>query len=721
MKIWLKFLLFFFINLLISQEEKALLKDIINTRENHLLNQRKSIVWQEYNHTTITSDVEKIKKLTDTIWQDKALNKFKIDSSSFKLKQFNSNKHFFQSERNVRHERKNSYHRSIVTKYKMAGFEQPIYESIALEFYSQSIFDDDFFFFHNQEVHPLSKKGLKKYSFEIITEDNKYIIHFKQNNKRPIFGTFIIDKTNYQIISAEIKKVAFLDVSAKYFNKYDAHLDSWMPKYTQFTIKKGEREIDYKILGNIIYLNPEREKGYFSDEVYLQANSSYFNFEEKPIKYNKKNYVKIDFDLNENESFFRTDKDYDSDFRNENTYCYIDSISTKNKIEKRINIARKFYDGFYPLNQLDINLKRLINYNNHEGLRLGLGLQTNEKFSKKHQTAGHLAHGFRDRKMKYYFKHAMRVGIFSDSWISFTYQDDIREIGSTKFQTDYERFIFVNLRPLNLTTFYGDRHIKGELNSKILPRTHTVASLSYAKINPLFDYSYFYKDRTFKTYNITSFTLTMRWEPWSDFMQTPVEKLVYTYGYPRFTFQFTQSLSGYTNNDFNFQKFDVKSEYRKRFWNKHELKYFFQTGVVLGSTPLTHLYSVFPNSSANPDILMRFDISGKNTFETMRRNEFFSDRFIFSEIIYEIPFRFSRTFQPIVSLVNRYGIGNLDNKEKHLNVNFNTMEKGYWESGVEFFNLFNWFGLSSFYRHGPYSLPTFKENISIKLNFRIVI
>lgn len=705
-----------------DEKDKDLLNRVVQIRQNHILNKKEGVFWKEYNHTILSSDVEKITKLVDTIWRNKKKGLYKIDSSSYKLKQFNINQHFYQAERNVSHERLNYKHRSIITNYKMGGFKNPIYESLALKLYSHSIFDDDFYFMHVAHLHPLSERGLKKYQFVISEQtENQYTISFKNPKKMDIYGWFLIDKLTLQIKEATIEKSGFLSVITQYKNVYDHELNQWLPFETTLEIKKGHRDDDFKIFGKVVHMKDGHEKIFFSDHLYLQSTSNYKDFEFKKIKQNKKRYVSIDFDIDDDENFRRNESVFSIDIRNEYTYNTLDSLSYINKIEKRIEIARKVYEGYYPIEKIDINLKRLINYNNYEGFRLGLGLQTNQNFLKNFQTSGYFGYGLQDQKMKYYFKQAMRIDIFSDSWLSVAYQDDIQEIGSTKFQTDYNRLIFLNLRPLNMTTFYAERHVKAELKTKIIPKTQTVAGLTYAKINPLFDYTFLHRDKLFDTYNISTISLSSRWMPFSKFMQTPDEKLVYKHGYPTVTLQFTQSLSGFTKNDFNYQKFDFKTEFRKKFWNNNELKYFFQSGVVFGSAPITHLYSVFPNSGNKPEIIQRFDISGKNNFETMRRNEFFSDRFIFSEIIYDMPLKIGRSFNPIVSLVNRYGTGNMSEKEKHLDIIFDTIEKGYWESGVELLNLYNWFGLSGFYRHGAYQLPTFKENISIKLNFRIVI
>ena len=54
-----------------SREQIDLLNQIISKRENHILNKSKSIKWQEYNQSLLTSDVDKITKLFDTIWRNK--------------------------------------------------------------------------------------------------------------------------------------------------------------------------------------------------------------------------------------------------------------------------------------------------------------------------------------------------------------------------------------------------------------------------------------------------------------------------------------------------------------------------------------------------------------------------------------------------------------------------------------------------------------------------
>ena len=61
-----------------------------------------------------------------------------------------------------------------------------------------------------------------------------------------------------------------------------------------------------------------------------------------------------------------------------------------------------FATGYKPIGKVDIGpWPGFFNYNNIEGIRLGIGLRTNYKFSKKWELKGYLAYGFADEGWKY--------------------------------------------------------------------------------------------------------------------------------------------------------------------------------------------------------------------------------------------------------------------------------------------------------------------------------
>jgi hypothetical protein len=81
----------------------------------------------------------------------------------------------------------------------------------------------------------------------------------------------------------------------------------------------------------------------------------------------------------------------------------------------------------------------------------------------------------------------------------------------------------------------------------------------------------------------------------------------------------------------------------------------------------------------------------------------------------------SKHFEPRFTCSFSGGWGTLNNVILHKNVSFNTMEKGYYEGGLIVDNIlkigFSGFGVSGFYRFGPYSKPKTTENIAVKLSF----
>ena len=85
------------------------------------------------------------------------------------------------------------------------------------------------------------------------------------------------------------------------------------------------------------------------------------------------------------------------------------------------------------------------------------------------------------------------------------------------------------------------------------------------------------------------------------------------------------------------------------------------------------------------------------------------------------PFNISQRFKPQMVLISRYAIGNMTNIERHQNITFNTLKKGYTESGFEINRLLFGFGLSFTYRHGAYHLPKTEDNVALKFTFNITL
>ena len=61
----------------------------------------------------------------------------------------------------------------------------------------------------------------------------------------------------------------------------------------------------------------------------------------------------------------------------------------------------------------------------------------------------------------------------------------------------------------------------------------------------------------------------------------------------------------------------------------------------------------------------------------------------------------------------------MGNTERHQQITFNTLEKGFTESGLEINKLLFGFGLSFTYRYGAYHLPKLEDNMALKFTFNV--
>jgi hypothetical protein len=212
----------------------------------------------------------------------------------------------------------------------------------------------------------------------------------------------------------------------------------------------------------------------------------------------------------------------------------------------------------------------------------------------------------------------------------------------------------------------------------------------------------------------------MQWSPNSNFMKTPDGVSEMSKKFPQFTFQVSKSLPEVLGNDFDFTKIDFRAMYEKKYINGHKSALLLQGGWALGDLPITHLYSISPNNLNKDVILQRVTFAGKNSFETMYFNEFFSSRFASLQLKHELNrVKIHPKIKPSLVLVTRMAWGDLDGKANHVGVDFKTLENGFMESGIELNKIYQGLGFTFFYRYGPNQLPKLEDNLAVKISFVI--
>lgn len=718
-----------------NSAKKIMQRVLTNKVQNDPQKKLKYYNFKVYNKLVITANPDSINGTLDSIFvTNRGVRRFvELDSTDYVFKKIISKQHIYQTEKISKVQFDGIHFKETVEATKMAGFKKPIYELIGLKLMSFSIYDDQYDLLENKFNGPVGITALEDYSYKIldtISIQNRkvFLIYFttkKRKKENGLHGVLYIDAENYAVAKAVLRVKSIIDISATHEYDYFPEEKIWFPSGRTFKIIKGRSDENIKLLGGQIQFQADNyddsTEKVTSDFVQLISKSVYFEHEfNKPLVILRKTLaIQVkDNAIKKSDLFWQQNRKDTLDFRGIETYKSLDSIVISKGIERKLDIGRRILDGYVPVGILDIDLRYLIKYNNFEGFRFGFGGVTNEKLSDVFKLDGYVAYGLKDDNLKYKYGSAFRVGKASNTWIGGSYADDLREIASTSFAIDKRIFKIYDPRPINVSTFYNYKQIRGFIETKIIPKTESIWELTQTKVDPSFDYSFKYKDKIYDKFTLTTFMLSVQWNPFSDFMLTPSGRLEIEKNYPKFTFQITKSLPGVVGNDFEYTKFDLRIDIQKKYINGQKTTFYSEVGIGLGDIPLTHLYNMSPNSLNNDKLLQRLTIAGKNSFETMFFNEFFSSRYAF----FQIKHGFKRVtlfkkVKPYLVLVSRLGWGTMQKPEQHLGIQYKTLEDGYLESGIELNKIFKGFGISGFYRYGPNQLSQFEDNISLKATF----
>lgn len=718
-----------------NKVNKIVKKVIENREKNQPEKALKSFQYENYEYVYVTANPDSISSKIDTIKKRNLLGitKIKIDSSNYKFKKLVTKQHLYQTEKVnlIQHNKKGTKETILATR--MAGFKQPIYEYLGLKLVSYSVYENPFEILENPVQNPISNYGRLLYNYNIIdtvkVEGRKaYRVYFQPKKLRAnrLRGLLYIDAENFAVAKAFYRIYGIVNIEATYTFDYLPEHQLWFPKKRIFNVRKGTNNEDLKILGGTIKFNASQEQevgNNASDYTYLAIESSVNDIKINETFEIEHPFVRIDVpqtSLAKPEKYWNTFTKDTLDKRKLKTYVSLDSLSVAEKIESRLFLGRKIINGYVPISVVDLDLRSVIKYNNYEGFRLGLGGVTNDKLSEKYKIAAYGAYGFKDEAFKFGITPSYRLNKKTESWISASYKDDLSEIAETNFVTDSKRFKIYDPRPINISTFYNTKSKSIFVESKIIPKADSYFGLQNEKITPLFYYNFVHNNTIFTDYNLTTAKFAIQWNPFSNFMQTPLGLLEYEKRHPKFSFQFTQSIPGAIDNDFVYSKIDFKTYYEIPYLSGQKSTVLIQAGMVFGDAPLTHLYSIAPNNINKDAILKRITFAGKNSFETMYYNEFFSDRFVSLQLKHTFNrINLGYKIDPEISVATRFAIGSINNPKNHIGLPFKSLEKGFIESGIEANKIFKGIGLTAYYRYGPNQLARFDDNISIKVSYHL--
>ena len=640
---------------------------------------------------------------------------------------------FFAEKTSVHIYNQKEGYKEIITGANMPGFEEPVYPIYNINFQSENVYDTRYIIFDQEYISPLNKKALSYYDFEIVKDSiisgrKVFKVNFlpKNDNKVLFLGSLFIDQENYAVARAVFEKSGDLNIKAYHDFTYDNQTALWYNSSRKLYVRQEKTRKELELFGGRLEVGIEKkvnDDDKAAEELYLIIEAINANFKtNKEIDYGRKGLtIEIqDSALTQKEAYWDKYRGDDAFSTTELArFMDLDSIVAASKITRNLETIDKFKVGYFPVGFVDIDLKYLVKFNDYEAFRVGMGGQTNEKLSENFRINGYLAYGTKDAVFKHKIGIGYRLNKEKNTWLNIYKQDDITEFAAESFLTDARVYSLFEPRLINIPTFYLYNQYGMSLQQRLFPSVISEVSLSRKRISQTTSYQFIPEEgEVFSDYVLAEVALGARWSPLSSFMRTPKGYQEISRGYPILSGQVTQGIRGLAESNFNYFKLSAKAEYAIKRPDNSFTEFLVEGHYSTGEVPLTHLFHAYPNAPNKDEVLQRFSVAGRRSFETMYFNEFFSDKIMIGQVRHKFaPFDIFSFLKPELVLVSKIAWGDIDNIERHQNVTINSLEKGYLESGFELNKLIFGFGLSASYRYGAYTLPDFEDNLALKFTF----
>ena len=716
---------------------------IKNKPKNNIEKALNSFKFNTYNKILVTANPDSIDGKIDSVFilkKDGSKEFSKLDSSNFKFKKDILKQHLYISEKISEYQfQKGKNKKEVVLASRMAGLKQPIYELLGITFQDFSFYNEYYTLAGTKYTNPIAENALKKYNYKILDTTNNgngqsIIIYFKPKEKKEILGiegVLYIDTKQFAITKAIAELKGVVNVKASQNYNYLETYKIWFPSTMNIVLRKGTNNENISLFGGTIKFSENKKNDSIintsakeeGDVTYFISTTTNSNIIINTPVTVKKSASTIQFKDDAHKKTAQFWNLYRSDSltkRGKTTYIFLDSVAKNEGVEKKINLARNILKGYFPTKYINLNLGKILNLNNYEGVRLGFGGETNPNFSNIFKIESYIAYGTKDKDLKYSVGASFRINKNTNTWLGGNLTNDLKEAASLDFIKENNSFSPINPRNLNIDKFYNYSTINTFISHDIQPNLEAKLQLSAGDYLPVFNYKYnsFYK--TIVNYKLALATLGLQYNPKNEYMNSPIGKLSIKNAFPQFTFQLTKSFENLFQSDFDFTRINFRVLHEIKPLRKATTTLLAEGGIVFGDAPISHLFNATPNYTFKNPWRKRITFAGKNSFETMGYNEFISDKFAALHIKHQLkPFKISSKFKPQLTLVTRAAIGAIKNPEYHSGLLFKSLNKGYLESGLEFNSLFKGFGLSGFYRYGAYKNHVWSDNLAVKLTYKL--
>lgn len=605
---------------------------------------------------------------------------------------------------------------------KVSGIKNPYLIGLATQLQYFSFYQNEFLLLGMKYYNPISQAYRGLYVFRgvdsLLGEDGYYTYIIPFRPKRNKYGVELmrgevhIHEKDFAIVNVIARASTEDGNQVAFKQRYQLVNGKWFPEqlYTEIAFNttsggknEGAKSDDRIKAYNVTYLkniniNNPVKKSAFGNYTLTAAN----DVDKKPDSFWNKQRV---IPLTKSES---------------STYRFVDSVLGEVKAQRAINgvinFSKYIVQGYIPIKKFNLDLKRIIAFNEYEGLRLGAGFTTNEQLMKQTRLGTYWGYGLRDRAMKYGGLIEQVISSRKDITAGLSFSQDIALAGLSGYK-------FIPVPAAGLLRLFTNR-------ADSVQKTELYADFWISKK---------FRTRWFANYQDRQFTQGYKFAM-IEKQNTFLERLfVYetglhiTSGFKQGGLKLDNFFSFDRSVSKNFLDIDLRNGWlihngTRHPYQKAEVKYVRQLslgragslnaitagGIINGHLPFGMLFGNMGSGFRGASSILV-----PATFQTMRDFEFTNDRYAALFTTYETGYLLQKAkkFGIAGLLANNIGWGNLDNSTLHNSMVAPSMNLWYTETGaglkfrMKGFNM----GVLAMYRYGAYHMADAQSNWAFKI------
>ena len=674
-----------------------IIKKVIRNRRSNNPEKNLDFYYESYNKLTLGAELDSSGSASE-------------DSSYLMMQQFFAKQNLMLIETVVE-----TYHKApnktkdIVIATRTSGLQNTMVPMLATELQAFSFYNTFFTLSNVQYISPITNEGFSKYNYKLLddyieNDDTIFVVSFWPKEKRvfkAMEGVLNISSDKYgvkNVIAKPVNSKGSIEIQIN--QKYQQINGVWFPEQLNSNLvfrnlSVGGLDMIGKSVSYLknINLNPSDDELKFGD-ITLEMD----------IK-----------DKTQNDSSLSNSRHNPLSSRDSLTYQVIDSIGEELHLDEKMLLLESVLDGRLPLGPIDLDIKKVFGYNNYEGIRLGAGLFTNDRLTKKMTIGGYFGYGFKDKAWKYGGELDVKLWPKKGVGLNVSLTHDISQAGSIAIGANEKLGSNQDLYRFYTTLYDQDINWKASLRFRVKGVKAKITG-KLQRLTPLYNYQFeqIMGENTVLATSEFYYSLIgaeLCYSPFSKVMYNGSRLVDISSKYPVFNLSFQQTIPYITTNEFQRLLVKVTDNFSFPFIGKSN--FVLIGGVVSQEVPFSYLF----NQQGTKE---NFELSVFESFETMYVNEFYASAFVnaFWEHNFGILARKGK-FQPELAIYQGVGFGDKAKVNYHTQLEGKTMEKGYYESGMKIHNILHsstgGFGLGIFYRYGPYLLDKQNDNFTFKI------